>query len=196
MKVEKNAKVDSFLVRQKRWRDEIRLLREIILSTGLKEELKWGQPCYTFNGKNVVLIHGFKEYFAILFMKGALLNNSDNLLVQQTENVQLARQIRFKNIDEVTALEPKILNYINNAIEVEKSGKTFQKKSTEDYEVVGEFSEKLEELPELKEAFNKLTPGRQRVYLFYFSSAKLSKTRQERVDKNIDRILDGLGLND
>ena len=196
MKVEKNAKVDSFLVRQKRWRDEIRLLREIILSTGLKEELKWGQPCYTFNGKNVVLIHGFKEYFAILFMKGALLNNSDNLLVQQTENVQLARQIRFKNIDEVTALEPKILNSINNAIEVEKSGKTFQKKSTEDYEVVGEFSEKLEELPELKEAFNKLTPGRQRVYLFYFSSAKLSKTRQERVDKNIDRILDGLGLND
>ena len=196
MKVEKNAKVDSFLVRQKRWRDEIRLLREIILSTGLKEELKWGQPCYTFNGKNVVLIHGFKEYFAILFMKGALLNNSDNLLVQQTENVQLARQIRFKNIDEVTALEPKILNYINNAIEVEKSGKTFQKKSTEDYEVVGEFSEKLEELPELKEAFNKLTPGRQRAYLFYFSSAKLSKTRQERVDKNIDRILDGLGLND
>ena len=196
MKVEKNAKVDSFLVRQKRWRDEIRLLREIILSTGLKEELKWGQPCYTFNGKNVVLIHGFKEYFAILFMKGALLNNSDNLLVQQTENVQLARQIRFKNIDEVTALEPKILNSINNAIEVEKSGKTFQKKSTEDYEVVGEFSEKLEELPELKEAFNKLTPGRQRAYLFYFSSAKLSKTRQERVDKNIDRILDGLGLND
>ena len=191
-----NPKVKFFFEKEKKWKDEFEKLRAIILECQLDEELKWGVPCYTFQKKNVVLMHGFKEYCAILFVKGALLKDAKDVLIQQTENVQAARQIRFTNIREIVKMEATLKAYINEAIEVEKAGLKVELKKTSDYVIPKEFQSRLDENLALKEAFNALTPGRQRAYIFYFSQPKLSKTREARVEKYIDLILDGMGLND
>ena len=191
-----NPKVDFYFEKEKKWRNEIIKLRSIALSCGLNEELKWGCPCYTFHGDNIVLIHVFKEYCAYLFFKGALLNDSENILVQQTENVQSARQARFTNIDEVTDQEATLKAYIFEAIEVEKAGLKVEFKKVNEFSVSEEFQQKLDEMPALKTAFEALTPGRQRGYLLHFSAPKQSKTRETRVEKYIPKILDGKGLDD
>jgi len=192
-----NPKVDWYFEKASQWQKEYAKLRKIILDTGLTEELKWGNPCYTFNGnRNIVLIHGFKEYCALLFFKGALLKDTNGILIQQTENVQSARQIRFTNLTEITKLEPVIKAYIYQAIEVEKAGLKVNLKKASEYKVPEEFQTKLEKNLNLKTAFKALTPGRQRAYLFYFSQPKQSKTRESRIEKSIPQILDGKGLND
>jgi uncharacterized protein YdeI (YjbR/CyaY-like superfamily) len=191
-----NPKVDFFFIKAKKWQAEFEKLRMIILDCQLTEELKWGVPCYTFEKKNIVLIHGFKEYCAILFVKGALLKDAKGVLIQQTENVQSARQIRFTNVREIVKLEPILKSYIKEAIEVEKAGLKVDYKKTSEFSIPKEFRSKLDENLALKEAFYALTPGRQRAYIFYFSQPKLSKTREARVEKYIDVILDGMGLND
>jgi uncharacterized protein YdeI (YjbR/CyaY-like superfamily) len=191
-----NSKVDKVFSKEKKWAAEFEKLREIILDCGLAEELKWGQPCYTFNDANIVLIHGFKEYCAILFFKGALLKDPKGILIQQTKNVQAARQARFTNLKEITKIERTLKTYIFEAIEVEKAGLKIKYKSTSEYKIPEEFQKKLDEMPALKKAFKSLTPGRQRAYLFYFSQAKQSKTREARVEKYIAKILDGKGLDD
>ena len=191
-----NLKVNFFFEKEKKWKDEFEKLRATILDCQLDEELKWGVPCYTFQKKNVVLMHGFKEYCAILFVKGALLKDAKGVLIQQTENVQAARQIRFTNIREIVKMEATLKAYINEAIEVEKAGLKVELKKTSDYVIPKEFQSRLDENLALKEAFYALTPGRQRAYIFYFSQPKLSKTREARVEKYIDLILDGMGLND
>jgi uncharacterized protein YdeI (YjbR/CyaY-like superfamily) len=191
-----NPKVDFFFDKPGKWQDAFERLRAIVLDCGLVEELKWGVPCYTFSGGNVVLIHGFKEYCALLFHKGVLLNDGEGILIQQTENVQSARQIRFADLKDIVALEYTIKHYIYEAIEVEKAGLKVPLKKTKEYPVAEEFQKKLNKSEELHKAFNSLTSGRQRAYLLYFSSAKLSKTRSDRVANNIDRILAGKGLND
>lgn len=193
---EKNPKVDWYFNKAKQWKDESEKLRAIILDCGLTEELRWGKPCYTSEGNNIVLIHGFKEYCAVLFFKGALLKDPKRVLVQQTENVQAARQIRFKNVGEIVGLESTLKAYIKEAIEVEKAGLKVEYKKTADFKVPEEFKSKLDEMPALKKAFAGLTPGRQRGYLFYFSAAKQSKTRAERVEKWMPQILKGKGLDD
>ena len=191
-----NPKVDWFFTKATQWKEEYEKLRMIILDCGLTEELKWGVPCYAFEKNNIVLIHGFKEYCAILFMKGVLLNDPKGILIQQTENVQSARQIRFTNIREIYELEPTLKSYVKEAIEVEKSGlKVAYKKATE-YKVAEEFQQKLDAMPALKTAFEALTPGRQKGYLFHFAQPKLAKTREARVEKCILQILDGKGLED
>ncbi len=191
-----NPKVDAFLKREDKWRAELGKLRAILLSTGLTEELKWGQPCYALDGKNVALIHGFKEYCAVLFHKGALLKDPKGVLVQQTKNVQSARQIRFTSVQDVTKLEKTLKAYLREAIAIERAGLTVQLKKTEDFELPEEFESKLVANAKLKKAFAALTPGRQRAYIFHFSQPKLSKTRTARVEKHIPRILKGLGLDD
>ena len=191
-----NSEVDVFLDKAKKWQKEMKLLRKIVLDCGLTEEFKWMHPCYTFQDSNVVLIHEFKEYCALLFHKGALLKDTDTILVQQTENVQAARQIRFTDKAEITALEPTIKAYIFEAIEIEKAGLEVKKKKTSEFDMPEELQLKFEEDPGLKTAFEALTPGRQRGYLLYFSKAKQSKTRQSRVEKYIPKIFDGKGLND
>ena len=191
-----NPKTDWFFDKDSKWQDEYKLLRTIILDTGLTEELKWGKPCYTVNGNNVLLIHGFKEYCALLFHKGVLLSDSEDILVQQTENVQSARQIRFTDAEQINEMAAIIRAYIFEAIEVEKAGIEVPMKKTAEFEMVEELKEKLDEIPELKEAFENLTPGRQRGYLLHFSGAKQSKTRASRVEKCIPDILEGKGLND
>jgi uncharacterized protein YdeI (YjbR/CyaY-like superfamily) len=191
-----NPKVDFFFNKDKQWQAEFKKLRTIILACDLTEELKWGVPTYTFQESNVVLIHGFKEYCAILFVKGALLKDAKGVLIQQTKNVQSARQIRFTNLQEVVKLEPTLKAYIHEAIEIEKAGLKVNYKKTSEYSIPREFQTKLDAMPALKEAFYALTPGRQRGYLYYFSQPKLSKTREARVEKSIDLILDGLGIND
>jgi uncharacterized protein YdeI (YjbR/CyaY-like superfamily) len=191
-----NPKVDFFFNKAKQWQEEYKKLRTIILDCGLTEEYKWMHPCYTFQESNVVLIHGFKEYCAILFIKGALLKDAKRVLIQQTENVQAGRQIRFTNVGEIVKLEPILKTYIHEAIEVEKAGLKVKLKKTADYKIPKELQNKLDENLALKEAFYALTPGRQRGYIYYFSQPKLSKTRETRVEKCIDRILDGMGLND
>ena len=191
-----NPKVDFFFSKGKKWQEEFERLRTIILDCGLTEELKWGVPCYTFQKSNIVLIHGFKEYCAILFVKGALLKDAKGILIQQTKNVQAARQIRFTHVREIVKLEPILKAYIHEAIEVEKAGLKVDYKKTSEFVIPREFQNKLDENLALKEAFYALTPGRQRQYLFYFSQPKLSKTRESRVEKSIDLILDGMGLND
>lgn len=193
---EMNRKVDLFLSKEKKWREELEKLRGIILDCDLAEELKWGQPCYTYEGKNILLIHGFKDYCAILFMKGALLGDANGILIQQTANVQSARQIRFTNVREIVELKTLLKSYIHEAIEVEKAGMKVELKKTTEYEVPEEFQVKLAKSAALKKAFYKLTPGRQRAYLLYFSGAKQSKTREARVDKSVPAILKGIGLND
>jgi uncharacterized protein YdeI (YjbR/CyaY-like superfamily) len=191
-----NPKVDWFFDKKTKWQDEYKALRSIILKTKLTEELKWGCPCYTLNGNNVVLIHGFKEYCAILFHKGVLLKDKNNLLIQQTENVQSARQLRFKNLKEIKNLESKIITYIKEAIKIEKTGIKVELKKTTDYKIPIEFKNILDEMSDVKKAFESLTPGRQRGYLLYFSSAKQPKTRESRIEKHIAKILSGKGLDD
>lgn len=191
-----NHKVDEYLSRVGTWEKELEYLRAIILSCGLNEDYKWMHPCYTFQNKNIVLIHEFKDYCAILFHKGALLKDKKNILIQQTENVQSARQIRFKNILEIERLETIIKEYIFEAIDVEKTGLKVELKKTSEYIIPEELKEKFKQLPKLKIAFEKLTPGKQRGYLLHFSKPKHSKTRTDRIEKNIDRILIGKGIMD
>lgn len=179
-----------------RWQEEIRILRMIVLDCGLTEELKWGVPCYTFQERNIVLIHVFKEYCALLFFKGALLNDSNSMLIQQTNNVQAARQVRFTNVQEVAEKEAILKAYIYEAIEVEKAGLRVELKKTTEFTMAEEFQNKLKEIPALKTAFDALTPGRQRAYMLYFSAPKQSKTRESRVEKCMQQILNGKGLND
>ncbi len=191
-----NSKVDFFFDKPSRWKEEYKQLRTLVLDCGLDEELKWGVPCYTFQGSNVVLIHGFKEYCAQLFHKGVLLIDSEGILIQQTENVQAARQIRFTSLQEIVKLAPVLKTYIFEAIEVEKEGLKVELKKTREYDVPVEFQVKLDESAELKCAFKALTPGRQRAYLLHFAAAKQAKTREARVEKLIPQILSGKGLND
>lgn len=196
MKSKENPKVDFYFQKEKKWQEEITKMRAIALSCGLTEELKWGCPCYTFNGQNVVLIHVFKEYCAYLLFKGALLNDEHAILVHQSKNVQAARQIRFTNVSEVSSQQKILKEYLLYAIEIEKSGLKVALKKTEEYDVPVEFDDKLNAMPALKKAFEKLTPGRRRGYLLYFSAPKQSKTREARIEKSIPQILQGKGLND
>jgi len=191
-----NPKVDAFFSEAEKWQAEFKELRKIALTCPLTEELKWGHPCYTDQTNNIVLIHGFKEYCALLFMKGALLKDPKGILIQQTKNVQAGRQIRFTNLREIVKLAPVLKAYILEAIEVEKAGLKVAYKKTSDFQVPEEFQKKLDESPVLKTAFTALTPGRQRGYLFHFSAAKQSKTREARVEKYIPQILKGKGFDD
>lgn len=192
----RNPKVDAFIDSEKKWKKEFEILREILLPFPITEELKWGVPCYALNGKNVVLMHGFKEFCALLFVKGALLKDTDGLLITQTENVQASRQIRFTGAADIVKLEESLKKYIAEAIEVEKSGLEVDFKKTAEFAMPEEFKVKLDEDPALKKAFESLTPGRQRAYLLHFSSPKQAKTREARVEKYIPVILSGKGLDD
>ncbi|TGK82873.1 hypothetical protein EHQ23_16430 [Leptospira bourretii] len=192
----KKNQIDLYFQKIKNWKQEFQILRSIALEMDLQEEIKWGQPCYTLNGQNIFLIHGFKEYFAILFFKGALLKDPKKILIQQTKNVQSARQIRFQSVSEITKLKTIIKSYIKEAIQLEQSGKKVVMKKTSEFEVPEEFLKQLEEDPKLQTAFESLTPGRQRAYLLHFSGAKKSETRKERIEKQIPNILKGKGLND
>jgi len=191
-----NSKVDEFLSTAEKWQAEFEKLRAIVLDCGLTEEFKWGKPCYTFEKSNVVLIHGFKEYCALLFVKGALLQDAEGILVTQTENTQAARQIRFTSVQEIAEMGPVLKAYIHEAVEVERAGLKVDFKKTAEFAIPEEFQRKLDEIPALKTAFEALTPGRQRAYLLYLSQPKQSKTRESRVEKHMQRILDGKGLND
>ncbi len=191
-----NPTVDAFLEQEERWRPEFEALREVILPSGLSEEMKWGKPTYALDGQNVVLMHGFKDYAALLFMKGALLKDEDKVLVQQTENVQSARQIRFTSVDEIKRMDNLLKAYLDEAILVEKSGAKVEKKTTAEFAMADEFKTRLDEDAALKAAFEGLTPGRQRGYLLYFSGAKQAKTREARIDKCVPGILAGKGLDD
>ena len=192
-----NEQASDFFSNAKKWKEEYQLLREIVSGNPyLKEEFKWMHPCYTFQNKNVVLIHGFKDYCALLFHKGALLKDSGHILIQQTENVQSARQIRFTGIGQIVALKPAIEAYIREAIDNEKAGKTVALKKTGDYPVPEEFQRALDDDPALQSAFHMLTPGRQRAYLFYFGQAKQPKTREARIEKYYQQILAGKGMDD
>jgi len=191
-----NPRVDFFFRKGGRWQEAYEKLRKIALSCGLTEELKWGVPCYTFREKNVVLIHGFKEYCALLFHKGVLLKDAKHILIQQTENVQAARQVRFTGAQDVDRLATTLKAYIFEAVEVEKAGLKVPLKKTAEFTMPDEFKKRLKKSPGLKTAFNALTPGRQRAYLLYFSAPKLAKTREARVEKYLKRILAGKGLDD
>jgi uncharacterized protein YdeI (YjbR/CyaY-like superfamily) len=191
-----HPKVDEFLSKAKKWKEEYETLRKIVLDCELTEDYKWMNPCYTFEKKNIVLIHGFKEYCALLFPKGALLQDSHSILIQQTENVQGARQIRFTNVQEIVEKEAILKAYIYEAIEVEKARLKVKAKKPEELIIPEELQHKFDEIPALKDAFTTLTPGRQRAYILYFSAAKQSKTRASRVEKCIPNILNGKGLND
>ena len=191
-----NPKVDFYFKKEKKWHDEIAQLRTIVLDCHLPEELKWGCPCYTFHNSNIVLIHVFKEYCALLFFKGALLTDPKGILIQQTENVQSARQVRFTSVQQITELEATVKAYIYEAVEVEEAGLKVELKKTAEYKMPEEFQHKLDGNPDLKAAFEALTPGRQRAYIFHFSQAKLAKTREARVEKYIPNIMDGKGLDD
>ena len=188
--------VEKYLNSLKKWQKELTKLHELILDCGLTEKFKWKHPCYTYNKKNIVLIHGFKEYCAILFYKGALLKDPKNMLVQQTENTRSARQIRFTNIAEIEKLESTIKEFVIKAIEIEKAGLKVNMKKTSDYEFPKELEQKFKENPELEKAFKNLTPGRQKGYLLHFSNAKQTPTRISRIEKSIERIFNGKGLND
>ena len=191
-----NPKVDFFFNKAKKWHEEFEKLRMLILDCGLAEELKWGCPCYTFQKKNILLIHGFKDYCALLFFKGALLKDAKGLLVQQTKNVQAARQLRFTSAREIVKLKPILKAYIKEAIQLEKAGLKVNLKKTSEFVIPEEFQNKLDEMPALKRAFASLTPGRQRGYLLYFSQPKQAKTRESRVEKYVQQILIGKGLED
>jgi len=191
-----NPKVDAFLSKQKNWKDEFEKLRTIILGSELTEELKWGTPCYTFQNRNVVLMHGFKEYCALLFFKGALLKDPDGILIRQTQNVQSARQIRFTSVREIVKLKTTLKAYLKEAVEVEKAGLKVNFKDTSEFTVPEEFQKRLDKSATLKKAFRALTPGRQRAYLLYFSTPKQSKTRESRIEKSTPQILAGKGLDD
>ncbi len=191
-----NPKVDWFFAKDTQWQEAFQLLRELSLESGLSEELKWGHPCYTLNGKNVFLMHGFNDYCAVLFHKGALLKDPKSLLVQQTPNVQSARQMRFASLKELQKYTPALKAFMREAIALEKAGRKVELKQTAEFAMPAEFKQALKEMPELKKAFQALTPGRQRGYLLYFAGAKQAKTRTARIEKHVDRILDGKGLDD
>ncbi len=191
-----NPKVDWFFNKDTKWKKEYQELRKIVLDCTLVEELKWGVPCYTYKKRNIILIHGFNNYCALLFHKGVLLKDTNNILIQQTENVQSARQLRFNNLQEIKDLTPTINAYIFEAIEVEKAGLEVKMKKITEFKIPDEFKKALNDSFDLKSAFNALTPGRQRGYLLYFSQAKQSKTRESRIEKSIPKIIDGKGLND
>ncbi|WP_114822366.1 YdeI/OmpD-associated family protein [Chryseobacterium sp. KLBC 52] len=191
-----NPKVNFFFENAGQWQEEFEKLRAIALSTDLVEDLKWGCPCYTYEGKNIFLIHGFKEYCALLFFKGALMKDPDNILIQQSKNVQAARQIRFTEVAQINDLEEVLRSYMFQAVEIEESGAKVEMKKTKEFEMAEEFQEKLNQDPALQDAFKALTPGRQRAYLLHFSSAKQSKTREARIEKCIPQIMEGIGLND
>ncbi|OEZ57979.1 YdeI family protein [Duganella sp. HH105] len=191
-----NAKVDEYVSKPGQWQIAYQKLRAIALACDLVEEFKWGNPCYTLDGQNVVLIHGFKEYCALLFFKGALMQDPKGILIQQTENVQAGRQIRFTSAEQIAKMEATLKAYIRDAIKVEQSGVQVEFKKTAEFAMPEEFLNRLEESPELQEAFAALTPGRQRAYLLHFSSAKQAKTRESRVNKCIPHILKGKGLDD
>jgi uncharacterized protein YdeI (YjbR/CyaY-like superfamily) len=191
-----NPKVDFYFSKAKKWQEELERLRAIVLDCGLTEELKWGVPCYTFQKSNIVLIHAFKEYCALLFFKGALLNDANGILVQQTKNVQSARQIRFTSVREIVKLKSILKAYIFEAVEVEEAGLKVNFKKTKEFIVPEEFQKKLDKISALKTAFKALTPGRQRAYILYFSAPKQSKTRESRVEKCMPQILNGKGIDD
>ena len=191
-----NPKVDFYFSKDNKWQKELVKLRTIVLDCGLTEELKWGVPCYTFQKRNIVLIHDFKDYCALLFFKGALLQDADGILIQQSRNVQAARQVRFTHAREVVKLKPVLKAYIYEAMEVEKAGLKVEYKKTAAFNMPKEFQTKLNKTPALKTAFKALTPGRQRGYLLYFSDAKQAKTREARIEKTMKQILQGKGLND
>jgi uncharacterized protein YdeI (YjbR/CyaY-like superfamily) len=191
-----NPKADFYFNGSEKWQKEMKKLRAIALGCGLTEELKWGCPSYTLGKSNIVLIHEFKEYCAYLFFKGALMKDPKRILIQQTRNVQAARQIRFTGVREITGMASILKAYIKQAIEVDESGLKVEMKKTADFGMPAEFKAKLKDVPGLKSAFESLTPGRQRAYLLFFSSAKQSATRESRIGKNLDRILDGIGLDD
>ena len=191
-----NPNVNFFFEDKSKWLEAYQALREIILSTKLVEELKWSSPCYTCNDHNVVLIHGFKEYCALLFMKGALMKDPNSILIQQSKNVQAARQIRFTSVEQIIKQKSILKSYIKEAIELEKSGAKVELKKTSEYTIPEEFKAALKNRSGLKSAFYKLTPGRQRAYLLYFSSAKQTKTRIDRIEKYLPKILDGKGIDD
>jgi uncharacterized protein YdeI (YjbR/CyaY-like superfamily) len=191
-----NPTADSYVANAKRWPKEFEKLRQIALDCPLTEEFKWGHPCYALDGQNVFLMHGFKDYCALLFMKGALMKDPAGLLVQQTDHVQSARQIRFTSAEQIGGMETVLKAYIFDAIEVEKSGERVDYKKTEDFAVPDEFKAKLDEMPDLKAAFEALTPGRQKGYLLHFAGAKQSKTREARIEKYVSKILEGKGLDD
>lgn len=191
-----NIKVNAFIDRLKQWQEEFKILREIINETELTEDYKWMHPCYTLDDKNVVIIQDFKHYCALLFEKGAIMEDPYQSLIQQTKNVQAARQLRFESLDEVNQRRDEIKWYVEEAIRIEKSGKKVPMKKTEDYDMPEELQAKLDAMPELKEAFNNLTPGRQRQYMYHIGQAKRTATRENRVEKYIDYILDGKGMND
>ena len=192
-----NPKAEHFFENAKKWNEEFNLLREIVIENqSLVEDYKWMHPCYTFEGKNIVLIHGFKNYCALLFHKGALLKDNKKLLIQQTENVQSGRQLRFTDIDQISSLRNVIADYIQEAIEIEKSGAKVAMRKAEDYPLPEEFARALREDQALQSAFSSLTPGRQKAYLFYFNQAKQSKTRESRIEKYYQHILDGKGIDD
>ena len=191
-----NPLVSKVHGKQKRWSAEFAALRQLCLASGLNEELKWGQACYDLDGRNVVLIHGFKDYCALLFMKGALLNDPKGILIQQTKNVQAARQIRFASLADINKQKAAVTAYLREAIAVEKSGVKVEMKSAAQFDVPEEFLKPLDDDPKLAEAFHALTPGRQKGYLLHFAGAKQSATRAARVEKHVPRILKGLGLDD
>ncbi|PAD32204.1 YdeI/OmpD-associated family protein [Paenibacillus sp. 7523-1] len=196
LKGERNTKIDPYFNKLKNWKEEFELLREIVLDCGLTEDFKWMHPCYTLDGKNIVLIHGFKEYCALLFHKGALLKDPHGILIQQTENVQVARQLRFTNAQTIQEMQLIIQDYIEEAVQIEKAGLQVELKKHDEYILPEELANKFVEIPDLKTAFEGLTPGRQRAYIMHFSSPKQSKTRESRVEKYIPHIIDGKGLND
>lgn len=191
-----NPEIDAFLSKLSKWQEEMETLRTIMLNCPLTEELKWGKPCYTFQSSNIAIIQGFKAYCALLFFKGALLKDPKGILIKTGENTQAGRQVRFTNVQDITKMKSVLKAYIQEAIAVEKAGLKVKLKKTTDFAIPEEFQIKLNELPELKKTFDALTPGRQRAYLLYFSSAKQSKTRESRVAKCMQRILNGKGLND
>jgi uncharacterized protein YdeI (YjbR/CyaY-like superfamily) len=191
-----NPKIDAYISRSKKWQKELKKLRTVILDSPLTEELKWGVPCYTFQKSNIVLMHVFKEYCALLFIKGALLKDAHGILIQQTQNTQAGRQVRFTHVREIVEMETTLKAYIHEAIEVEKGGLKVNFKKTTEFSIPEEFQNKLDEIPALKTAFGALTPGRQRAYILYFSAPKQSKTRESRVEKSMKQILNGKGLND
>lgn len=196
VKGERNSKIDPYFNKLKKWKEEFKLLREIALDCGLTEDFKWMHPCYTLDDKNIVLIHGFKDYCALLFHKGALLKDPHGILIQQTANVQAARQIRFTNVQEIDEMQLILKTYIDEAIEVEKAGLQVNYKKNTEYTIPEELESKFVDMPDLKTAFEALTPGRQRAYILHFSTPKQSKTRESRVEKYIAHILNGKGLND
>jgi len=191
-----NPKVDTYISNAKKWQEETQALRMVLIDCGLSEDIKWGKPCYSFDESNIVIIQGFKDYFALLFFKGMLLKDANGVLVKMGENTNVGRQMRFADVKEIRKMKPIIKAYIQEAIELEKAGVRVTLKKTSEYTIPNELQNKLNEMPALQKAFDTLTPGRQKAYIFFFSQPKQSKTRESRIEKCIPQILEGKGLND